>query len=314
MIGSGLKKLATSNQMRIDRGVAYGNFRGYATTFSEGAGYKLIQITTTFSDEAKLAQLNDILNSRDLYKEFRVQEIVFSQTCIGIVFYDNPGTMKKLTAFIDWFFPLLGMYGAAGANICTECGCEITAGQWHLIDGAAYYLHDNCVHNVQGAIAMDAQIRRQEDPGSYASGLIGAFLGAALGAIVWAIVLNVGYVAAIVGFLIGWLAEKGYELLNGKRGKGKVVILIFAVIFGVLLGTAIGEIAAIALMIVSGELYDMTMGDLPLLLGYLLTDSEYMLSVLADIGLGIVFAALGVISLLIRAGREVSDVKTKKLR
>ena len=51
MIGSGLKKLARENGMSIASGVAYGDFRGYAATFSEGSGYKLLAVTTKFPDE-----------------------------------------------------------------------------------------------------------------------------------------------------------------------------------------------------------------------------------------------------------------------
>ena len=36
MIGSGLKKLASENGMKVARGVAYGALRGYAATLSEG--------------------------------------------------------------------------------------------------------------------------------------------------------------------------------------------------------------------------------------------------------------------------------------
>ena len=70
--------------------------------------------------------------------------------------------------------------------------------------------------------------------------LLGMAAGAALGAVVWAIVLSFGYIASLVGLLIGFLAEKGYSLCKGRQGKGKIAILILAVVFGVVLGTFIG--------------------------------------------------------------------------
>lgn len=48
MIGSGLKKLAKQNGMSVSNGVAYGSLKGFATTMSEGNGYKLFEISTTF--------------------------------------------------------------------------------------------------------------------------------------------------------------------------------------------------------------------------------------------------------------------------
>lgn len=49
MIGSGLKKLAKENGLRVSNGVAYGSLRGYAATLSEGSGFKQIVISTKFS-------------------------------------------------------------------------------------------------------------------------------------------------------------------------------------------------------------------------------------------------------------------------
>ena len=39
MIGSGLKKYALENGLKVAQGVGYGSFRGYAATLSEGSGY-----------------------------------------------------------------------------------------------------------------------------------------------------------------------------------------------------------------------------------------------------------------------------------
>lgn len=314
MVGSGLKKLAATHNMRIDRGVAYGSMFGYATTLSEGSGYKRIHITTTFIEPANQQSLQTAVGTKNLNKEFRVQEINFFDNYIDIIFFDNPGTMKKITSFIDYFYPLLDAHEATKANICTECGCEIESGQWKLVNGAAFYLHSGCAQKVELVIAHAEETRRNEDTGSYISGFLGALLGAAFGAVLWAIVLYLGYVAAIVGFLIGWLAEKAYNLLHGKQGKGKIVILLIAVVFGVALGTALGETFLLTNMINSGELAGFTFSDMPLLLLILLADSEYMSIVAGNIVIGLLFAALGVFSLIIKTKNEISGVKVIDLK
>ena len=138
---------------------------------------------------------------------------------------------------------------------------------------------------------------------------MGALIGAALGAVVWAIVLNMGYVASIVGLLIGFLAEKGYTLLHGKKGKGKVAILIVAVVAGVVLGTFGSDVFTLVSMIGSGETY-LTYGDIPQFLIMLLReDPEYTSAVVSNILMGLLFAGLGVFALLRRAGNEVADMK-----
>lgn len=316
MIGSGLKKLAKENALKVSNGVAYGSLMGYAATMDEGSGYKRLVITTRFAEPGKKEELRAVLGGYDLTRQYRVRDLSVSSRAITVVFNDTVGTMKKIQAFIQWFMPLLGQYGATGAEICTECGSPVGAdGTWKLIGGDAYYLHEACAQKIQREIEADTEQRQQEDTGSYMTGTLGALLGAVLGAVVWALVLTGGYIASFVGFIIGWLAEKGYNLLRGKQGKGKIAILIIAVIFGVLLGTFAGDALELVGMISSGEILDATYGDIPLMILYLLiVDSEYLAGTAGNVLLGLLFAGLGVFSLLKKASNEVTGTKIITLK
>ena len=308
MIGSGLKKMANENGMRVSSGVAYGSLKGYAATLSEGSGYKQIFVTTKFTDPEKPQQLQELVNQRNIAREYRVQNLTITASGIQIIFTDNPGTMKKITAFVDWFFPLLAQYSALPANICSECGGQITGGCWKLIDGIAYHMHESCAEKVREALTAEDENRKKETKGSYGTGLLGALLGSAVGAVLWAVVLSMGYVASIVGLAIGWLAEKGYNLLKGKQGKAKVAILIIAVIFGVVLGNFLSDAFYLATMIAEEGVY--SYGDIPMLILYLLIgDSEYLTATLGNILMGLVFAGLGVFALLRKAGKDVASTK-----
>ena len=310
MIGSGLKKFAVENGLRVAKGVAYGNLRGFAATLSEGSGYKQIVITTKFADPNKLQELQAAVNQKNIAREYRVQRLDFGVDGIRIVFGDTGGTMKKIAAFVDWFFPMLHVYGVQGAELCGECGGQLTGGCWKLINGVAYHMHESCAEHVRGQIASDNESRKLESEGSYVTGLFGALLGAAIGAVVWALVLNAGYVASLVGLLIGWLAEKGYNLLKGKQSKGKVVILAVAVVLGVVMGTFAADVMTLVQLINETEGMMMTYGDIPqFLLMLLQEDAEYAAAVATNIGTGLLFAGLGVFALLRKTGAEVADQK-----
>jgi len=308
MIGSGLKKLAAEHGMTVAQGVAYGTLRGYCTTLSEGAGYKQIAIATCFPEQEKQDELMGYVNRHNVTKEYRVQNIGFAPNGIVIIFHDNPGTMKKILAFIDWFYPLLPQYGATGPEICPECGMPVENGRWILRDGmAAFFLHEACAQKLERAMEARQEERKQPGNGSYWLGALGAFLGALLGSVVWGIVLYSGYVASLVGLLIGWLASKGYDLCKGRQGKGKLVILIFAIIFGVLMGTLMPNVVYLVQDISTGS-YDLTYGDIPaLILGLLLTNAEYRSATLQNGGMGLLFAALGAYALLRTTGKEVKE-------
>ena len=315
MVGSGLKKLAGEYNMNIASGVAYGNLGGFAATLSEGSGYKQIVFVTRFPDAVKKTEFMDAIQQVNVQKRFRVQNLGVGPRSIQVIFMDNPGTMKKIREFLTWFLPLLTAAGATGIHICTECGCDLTAGRWVLVNGNAYYFHDSCADKVIREIEADNTQRKEEATGSYLTGLVGALLGSAVGAVVWAIVLNLGYVASIVGLLIGWLAEKGYRLLKGKQGKAKVVILILAILAGVLLGTVGGDALTVAQMIGSGELPGFVMADIPWFLATMWAESpEYRSGMISNIGMGLLFAALGVWAILRKAGKEVADTKVVELK
>ncbi len=315
MVGSGLKKLAGEYNMKIASGVAYGNLGGFAATLSEGSGYKQIVFATRFPDAVKKTEFMDAIQQVNVQKQFRVQNLGVGPRSIQVIFMDNPGTMKKIREFLTWFLPLLTEAGATGIHICTECGCDLTAGRWVLVNGIAYYFHDSCADKVIREIEADNTQRKEEATGSYLTGLVGALLGSAVGAVVWAIVLNLGYVASIVGLLIGWLAEKGYRLLKGKQGKAKVVILILAILAGVLLGTVGGDALTVAQMMGSGELPGFVMADIPWFLATMWAESpEYRSGMISNIGMGLLFAALGVWAILRKAGKEVADTKVVELK
>ena len=235
---------------------------------------------------------------------------------IHVVFLDNPGTMKKIQAFLDWFIPLLEESGATKATVCNECGCEIAGGDsWALIDGIAHHMHTVCKEKLKVQLAEEERQIAEEQTGSYLSGAVGAVGGALIGALAWAIVFLIGYVTSVVGLLIGFLAEKGYNLLTGKPGKGKIVILILAIILGVLVGTLAADVIDLAMAIGSGELPEFTYGDiLPLILFLLVEDAEYMRGMLANCGMGLLFAGLGVFGLLRKTKKEVTGIRVIDLK
>lgn len=311
MVGSALKKMAKENGMQVAHGVAYGAYCGFALTMNEGNGWKALEFATRFADPAGQDALERKLNEVDLKRTYRVQSLVIGQRSVAIVFFDNPGTMKKINAFLGWFMPLLEESGATKADVCNECGCR-TQGDagWLLIDGVAHHMHNACKERVKRELEADAQERREEAAGSYLTGAAGALVGALIGAIVWALVLLVGYVASVVGLLIGFLAEKGYNLAKGKQGRGKIAILIVSIILGVLVGTLAADAISLVQMIASGDLYEFTYGEIPsLILFLLLEDAEYMRATLANSGMGLLFAGLGAFGLLRKTKKEVAGIR-----
>ena len=314
MIGSGLSKFATKQGMKVSQGVAYGSLMGLAVTLSEGSGYKQMVIVTKFTDPAQQVALQESLDPKRLQKVYRVTNLQIATGRIIVTFHDTIGTMDKIIAFTEWFMPLLHQHSATGADICSECGQSVTDGCWKLINGTAYHMHELCAQKVLWDIEQSQQQQKDEDTGTYFNGTIGAILGMLIGAVAWGFVLAAGYLASLVGLAMGWLSAKGYDLFRGKQGKGKVAILIVCILVGVLLGTVLGEGISLYFAISAGELPFYTPADIPALLIYTFTYvAEYRIGVLTNVGLGLLFAGLGVFALLRNTAKSVSGTKVKHL-
>ena len=315
MIGSGLKKFAQANGLSVDSGIGYGVLRGFQATLSEGSGFKQIIVKTKFPNVEKLNALQGKLNSVNLQKDYRVQQLSFATDGVVIVFLDNPGTMAKIEAFIDWFFPLLTEAEAYGADICPECGLPLEGnGVWRMVSGVAGCYHPACAEKLSRELSAENEARQQADNGTYASGIVGAAIGALIGAVVWALVLSAGYVMSIIGLLIAFLADKGYDLLKGRQGKGKIVALIISVVLGVGAGTLLSVVFTIIGEMTQGNLPGFTYADIPFFFSSLLADQEFVGALIVSLGQGLLFAAIGVVFFITQAAKKVTAPKMTELK
>lgn len=316
MILSGLKKMALERGLTVNDGVAYGSFYGYAATLQEGSGWKGIDISCTFPDGQKMAQLQAALDKHNLKKEYRVLELTLLPDGISIRFHDTIGTLKKMKAFCEWFFPQLENYDVTTAEICPRCGQpHDSTSAWHLIDGRAERLHPSCAERLQQNEDRKAKIDDVENADkSYLSGFIGALIGGLLGAAIWGGVLYMGYVASIVGILIGFFASKGYDLLGGKQKKAKLLIILAVTILSVLAGTMGAYLFEIVRLINVGELAGYLPSDAVWILIVMFEDPAFAQAVKGDILLGLLYGLLGCSVVLLNVHKETKSFKMKQLK
>ena len=303
MIGSGLRKFANENGLKVDHGVAYGFLRGYATTFSDGSGIKTMYIATRFADAPTRYAFMEKIQSMGMEKSYMLQALDVQDKLITVVFADTIGTMKRIAAFVEAFYPILEEHGASRSDICPECGMMLTDGRWKLVNGIAIYIHEGCGERIRETI--DAGNQERLSKGNYFTGAVGALLGSVLGSALWAVLAVVGYIFSIVGFVIGFLAEKGYSLLGGKKGWGKVVILILAVLLGVVLGNFISVVYVLFTGYEFASLGECISATFELCV----YEPEVRSAMISDCIMGFLFAVLGVIVLLKKTGKEVSGAK-----
>ncbi len=156
----------------------------------------------------------------------------------------------------------------------------------------------------------------KKNQGNLIGGIIGALLGALIGAVVWMIVGMLGYIASIVGFVIAFLADKGYDLLKGRQGVIKMIVLIVCVVLAVgagTLGTYVWSIRDVyneelaALTEVEKQYYEIMSEEE--YMKEMLSDPAIQTEMFKDCGLGLVFGIMGSIGLISAAKKNKQQAK-----
>lgn len=305
MVGSGIKKYAKQNGLTVKNGVAYGIYRGYMLTLQEGSGWKSADFAICTTDELNgvlQGQLGQMLTD-ETRKEYRIMELGLSKTRLVVKFFDNPGTMGKMEAFIDVICNKLSACEVPGQNYCAHCGQPIDSAlsaQDILIGGAVCQMHEACA----SAAERDVVAAREEakSQGNMVTGIIGAVLGGIIGAIPWAFAVYNGWFVGIFGLLIAFAAKKGYELLKGKESKAKAVVIILVAIFSVVVAELGGWV--FSLIMEGGTL----MESLEYFFFVLSIDGELQTRVISNLLLGLLFAGLGVFDVV----RGIFSANSKK--
>lgn len=230
MIALALRKFAKENGMRINRGVGYGNLHGYAAMLSEGMGYKEVVISLRFPDTTALHAFRKRVKKKSVRKHFQLEKMEIGSRRIHIRFLDHYGDTKNIRAFCKWFFPLLKKSGAQGTDTCPLCSQPNDhRSKWKKADRTVMLVHESCAEDYERK-RLSKDLRRK-DKESYAKGFAGAVLGGLLGCVFWISLLQIGYISVWGGIILGFTTFSGYDLFNGRQGRGKVPIVTLILLF-----------------------------------------------------------------------------------
>ncbi len=172
-----------------------------------------------------------------------------------------------------------------GCNFCDSEG-PLKA---YMVSGTAVKMCEDCASKL-GELERDGAAERKDNKGSYLTGVLGAASGAVMGAILWVLVARLGFVSSLVGLVMAFLAKTGYEMLNGRRGRGKAVIIAVAVFLGVV--GAVFTFYPIEIREALGPELPFSFWLQTVMIGFV-NDSEVFWLIMKDLGIGLLFALLG---------------------
>ena len=172
-----------------------------------------------------------------------------------------------------------------GCNFCDSEGPL----KPYMVGGTAVEICDSCAARLL-TLEREGVTEQKGRGGSYLTGALGAASGAVIGAILWILVARLGFVSSLVGLVMALLAKTGYEMLNGRKGRGKAAIIAMMVFLGVV--GAVFTFYPIELREALGPELPLSFWLQTVLVGFV-SDSELFWLIMKDLGIGLLFALLG---------------------
>ena len=150
---------------------------------------------------------------------------------------------------------------------------------------------------------MDNNIAEMKE--NVLAGTVGAVLFSLVGGILWFVIYQIGYLAAISGLIGIICAIKGYTFFAKTKDESKLCLIISSIAAVVVLAISwylcVGYDIYLAYQdwFAAGEVdFMLTFFESVRVIPYFFEDSEILIPYLTDLGLGLLFAAIGIFSYL----------------
>ncbi len=298
MIGSAFKKYANELHFTIHKGVAYGEYRQYLLTFSEGMGWKKVVIGVSFPDQNSKAAVQVFLMDQKFRASHRITEAFIEDSAVTLIFQDTMGTVKVVRNTVEEVLDQFTELDIKGVGFCNYCGQAFAGDDKEkiLYNERVLYMHSGCVGHLSAEVNAATEDMKSE--GSVARGTVGAVIGALIGAVPWAVAYYFGWFVGWLGFLIGLAAKKGYELFKGKNTKAKAVVVSIVVFLTVIL------VEYVTLIIgcwteLPPDYGSASLGDVIQYVNTIIpVYREIQIAMIKDILMGWLFAGLGIFSMV----------------
>ena len=152
------------------------------------------------------------------------------------------------------------------------------------------------------------------------AGVVGAFLFSLVGGILWFVLYQIGYVASVSGLVGVVCAVKGYTFFAKTKDESKkclIISVISAVIILVIswyFCVAYDIYLAYQDWFAAGEVdFTVTFFEAVRLIPYFFEDTELLVAYLKDLGLGVLFAGIGVLFYLKQREKKMKKLAAEKI-
>ena len=235
----------------------------------------LLLISLSLDESINKSQLFMYLDNQ---KNINVETYTFDNSLLSIKVKNDE---TSLSSFIN------GIADCFVQNTL-KCKCE----HCESSDGLAFYntgvapflLCFNCFNSFNNYLEEE-----KNQAGHYLLGFLCSLAGAIIGSFLWILIGAIGFVASIAGAAIAYGAFKGYELAKGKKTTLGIILNIISILIAFMIAETVG------LYIVCLKKFEtfISIRYFFYLLSILFEDSDFIIVMIKDLGIGLIFATLG---------------------
>lgn len=235
----------------------------------------LLLISLSLDESINKSQLFMYLDNQ---KNINVETYTFDNSLLSIkVKNDEISLSSFINGIADCFVK---------NNLNCKCEhCESSDGlSFYNIGIAPFLLCFNCFNSFNNYLEEEKNQERH-----YLLGFLCSLAGAIIGSFLWILIGAIGFVASIAGAAIAYGAFKGYELAKGKKTVFGTIIIIISILIAFMIAETVG------LYIDCLKEFEtfISIRYFFYLLSILFEDSDFIIEMIKDLGIGLIFATLG---------------------
>jgi len=284
-----LENFSKNKGWTLNKSIVSGEERGYLFTIIQRGRLKTFIVPLTHITDADQDRVINFLN--ELKTEYKLREFGFSNSVLFIYVKEAFSLMteSEINSLLSTLTNFFITNNIGTQRYCVFCGLVDPDDQC-TINKIQFHTHSYCYrHHLRSKTKQIKDFSGR----NYFLGTIGALLGGLVGTIPWFIVSYLGIFTSFLGYLIGIASLKGYKMLGGKFGFKTRWIILICVLFSVVFAELMSYLILLGLEGYALSLYN--------LIGMIFYN---LFRFLLNIGLGILFAFLGIYRLFKDLGQD----------
>jgi hypothetical protein len=225
MVFQRLKEIGREHRWYQAGSTVFGLYKNLFFTLGDGQGFKFMLARVDGLSKEVAARLESELDASKTRLGFSERKVAADGVYLKFREAFRPIKKETLCAAMDFVVALFARHQLPTTDSCAECHSRNGVSVYTSNTGAVAYC-SSCHAKLRDALRL-ANVKYETEEKHYVRGVAGATLLSLAGIIGWVVLAYyLNRVWAGMAFVFAFLANKGYDLFQAKRGKFTPVIIV----------------------------------------------------------------------------------------